>query len=76
MVSDVTAIDPKAFAKAMDMAGFTPTMLAESVEKSPDYITNIRNGHRRLKRNPVLRRQLADALGVPQRWIESVEDVA
>lgn len=52
------------------MAGFTPRQLAEQVGISPDYVVNIRNGHRRLKRNPALRRRLADALGVPVRWIE------
>jgi transcriptional regulator with XRE-family HTH domain len=69
----VTAIDPKAFGKAMDLAGFSAQQLASRVGMSPDYILNIRNGHRRLKRNPVLRRRLADELGVPVRWIESEE---
>jgi transcriptional regulator with XRE-family HTH domain len=69
----VTAIDPKAFAKAMDMAGISPRQLADRAEISADYVLNIRNGHRRLKRNPVLRRRLAEELGVPPRWIETEE---
>lgn len=69
----MTAIDPKAFSKAMDLAGFSPRQLAVRVGISSDYVQNVRNGHRRLKRNPVLRRRLADELGVPVRWIESEE---
>lgn len=69
----MTAIDPEAFSKAMDLTGYTPRLLANEVGISPDYVVNIRNGHRRLKRNPVLRRRLADALGVPVRWIEAKE---
>ena len=69
-------IDAKAFALAMDMAGITPAQLAARTDISPDYVLNIRNGHRRLKRNPVLRRRLAEELGVPVRWIESQEAAA
>ncbi len=38
---------------------------------SHDYVLNILNGHRKLKRNAVLRHAIAKALGVPVHWIEA-----
>ena len=48
----------------------TPTQLAEQLGISRSYLVRITNGSGRLKRNPVLRRQIADALDVPVHWIE------
>lgn len=72
----MSSIDPKALARAMEMAGITPSQLAERLGISHDYVLNIRAGHRRLKTNPVLRRRIADELGIPVRWIEHQEDAA
>jgi transcriptional regulator with XRE-family HTH domain len=69
----MAAIDPRALRKAMDLAGMTPRQLAETLQLSHDYVLNIRNGHRRLKQNPAMRRRIADALNVPIHWIESKE---
>lgn len=49
----------------------SPAVLAERVGVSPHYISNILNGHRRLKRNPELRRKIAAALDRPLDWIEA-----
>lgn len=40
----------------------TPKVLAEDVGLSLGYMCDILSGRRRVKRNPVLRRRLADAL--------------
>lgn len=47
--------------------------LADGVGISPQYLTDIVKGRRTLKRNPVLRQKLADALDVPRRWIERAD---
>lgn len=72
------AIDHKAVRKVMDRAPMTTKQLTEElhrrgVEVSHDYVVNIVNGHRRLKRNPVLRHEIARALDVPVHWIEVQE---
>ena len=66
----MAAIDPKRLSAVMNDKLITPAVLAERVGKSPDYIRNIVAGHRRLKRNPTLRHDIAVALGVPRDWIE------
>jgi transcriptional regulator with XRE-family HTH domain len=66
----VAAIDPEALKKAMARAPMTPTQLADQLGISLSYLVRITNGSRRLKRNPVLRRQIADTLDVPVHWIE------
>ncbi len=60
----------------MNVAGCSPVKLAERVGISDDYMRNIRSGYRTLKRNPELRRAIADALGVPVHWIEHHDDKA
>lgn len=66
----MAAIDPHALSKAMDRAGITTTQLAREIGKSVSYTARIVNGSRRLKRNPVLRHDIARALDVPAHWIE------
>lgn len=73
---DVPAIDPKALETAMNVAGASPVKLAEKVGISDDYMRNIRSGYRTLKRNPELRKAIADALGIPVRWIEHHDEAA
>lgn len=46
----------------MDKECVTPKDLAEELGLSLSYVCDITAGRRRLKRNPVLRRRLADAL--------------
>jgi transcriptional regulator with XRE-family HTH domain len=67
------AIDPKSLQQAMDKSGVTPTQLAQATGLSLSYVVRIQRGHRRLKRNPVMRRRIAEALDVPIHWIESKE---
>lgn len=70
------AIDHEALVKAMDKAGVTPRHLATEIDKSLQYVCDIRAGRRTLKRNPELRKQIALALDVPPHWIEHHADVA
>jgi hypothetical protein len=54
----------------------TPRQLTEALQArgnaiSYDYVVNIVNGHRKLKRNPVLRKEIAAVLDVPVHWIEA-----
>lgn len=64
------AIDYKMLVKAMDKSGVTPKRLAEKTGKSLTYICDITAGRRTLKRNPELRRAIAEACDVPVHWIE------
>lgn len=48
----------------------TTKQLAAEVGISITYMCDITSGRRLLKRNPALRRRIADALGVPTHWIE------
>lgn len=70
IVSDMASIDPTRLRQAMTLAGIGPAELARRVHCSTDYISHIAAGRRRLKRNPALRRRIADALDVPVDWIE------
>ena len=72
----VAAIDPKALQRALDLAAMTPTQLVEALHQrgariSLSYACRIIAGGARLKRNPVLRRQIAEVLNVPTHWIEA-----
>lgn len=58
----MTAIDPKALRKEMDRAGVRPKDLAADLGISLSYLCDIQAGRRRLKRNPVLIRRIADSL--------------
>lgn len=69
----MAAIDPAALTKAMNLAGVTPRRLADEVGVSLQYVGDLRTGRRTLKRNPELRRRIADALSVPVHWIERSE---
>ena len=66
----MAAIDHALLAKAMDKSGVTPTRLATETGKSLTYICDILAGRRTLKRNPELRRQIANVCDVPVHWIE------
>lgn len=76
MVVDVAGLDPKALRKVMDMRGMTATQLAQACELNLSYVARMTQGRRLLKRNPALRRRLADALQVPVHWIEHQDDAA
>lgn len=69
------AIDAESLRKALDRAPMTAKQLTERLQAagypiSHDYVVNIIHGHRKLKRNAVLRRLIAEALDVPVHWIE------
>jgi transcriptional regulator with XRE-family HTH domain len=66
----VAAIDPNGLTKAMARANMTPSRLAKELDVSLSYVVRILSGTRRLKRNPILRRRIAEALDVPVHWIE------
>jgi transcriptional regulator with XRE-family HTH domain len=66
----MSAIDPDALVKAMDVSGVTPKQLADELSISLTYVGDLRSGRRSLKRNPELRRRIAKALNVPIHWIE------
>jgi transcriptional regulator with XRE-family HTH domain len=72
----VTAIDPREVRRALSNSGKTPTQVANELGISLSYFVRITRGHRRLKRNPVLRRRIADALNTPVRAIEVPQDEA
>lgn len=55
----------------MDKSGMTTKQLADSIGVSLSYMARIVNGHRRLKREPQRRRDIARALDVPVHWIEA-----
>lgn len=65
-------IDHTALKTAMDKAGITPKQLSDTTGLSLSYVCDLRSGRRRLKREPVVRRRIADALDVPVHWIEQV----
>jgi hypothetical protein len=67
------AIDKTGLTKAMDKSGVTKKQLADTLDLSLQYVCDITVGRRTLKRNPELRRRIADALDVPVHWIEAQE---
>lgn len=67
----MAAIDSEQLRRALEMRSMTPTQLADRVGITLSYAARILNGHRKLKRNPVLRRSIAEAIGVPVHWIET-----
>ncbi len=66
----MAAIDKDLLAKAMDKSGVTATHIASHTGKSLTYVCDIIAGRRTLKRNPELRRAIADSMDVPVHWIE------
>lgn len=69
----VPAIDGVLLTKAMDKSGVTRQQLAERLEISLQYVCDITAGRRTLKRNPELRKRIAQELDVPVHWIEHAE---
>lgn len=65
------SIDPKRLQVALNATGIPVAELARRVGVTTSYMARIVNGDRRLKRNPALRRQIANALGVYPDWIEA-----
>lgn len=63
-------LDKDLLAKAMDLSGVTQKQLAEDIGKSKQYVSDMVSGHRTLKRNPALRKLIAEKLNVPTHWIE------
>lgn len=73
--ASVPGTHPARLQQALDGAGMTPKMLREALAKngvdiSLQYICDLLSGHRTLKRNPTLRKDIAKAIGVPVDWIE------
>jgi transcriptional regulator with XRE-family HTH domain len=72
----VPPLDAHGLATAFELSGLTVGELTRRLNDGPhskvseSYVRAILRGDRRLKRNPVLRRRIADALGVPLYWIE------
>jgi transcriptional regulator with XRE-family HTH domain len=54
----------------METTPMSTKQLADALGLSLTYVCQIVNGRRTLARNPALRRQIAQALNVPQHWIE------
>lgn len=71
----MAAINAEALRQALDLKGMTATQLVDQLDKQGvritlSYAARILSGSRKLKRNPVLRHEIAKALGVPVHWIE------
>jgi transcriptional regulator with XRE-family HTH domain len=71
----MTSISAERLRLAMRNAEVGPAELARRVRSAggditPEYITHITAGRRKLKRSPATRQSLANALGVPVDWIE------
>lgn len=60
----------------MDMRGMTATQLAEALDENLSYVARWTQGRRLLKRNPAMRKRIAEALDVPVHWIEHKDDAA
>ena len=75
-VEGMAALDPAALRQIMDANGFSSSDLARECDITEDYVRRLRAGSRRLKRNPVMRRRIADACGVPVHWIETRDETA
>lgn len=60
------AVDGKHLRWCREASGFTVAQFAKELGISEDYLRNIENGARGLKRRPDLIKKAADVLGVPQ----------
>lgn len=69
-------LDPKLLRKAMDMRGMNATQLAQACDLNLSYVARMTQGRRLLKRNPALRKRIAEALDVPVHWIEHKDSAA
>ena len=72
----MAAIDPRALRREMDKEQVTAKALADELDLSLSYVCDILAGRRRLKRNPVLRARIANALNCRVSSILVEEDVA
>lgn len=70
------AIDASLLVKAMDKNNVTRRRLADELGVSIQYVCDITAGRRTLKRNPELRKRIAEVCDVPTHWIEHQEQVA
>jgi transcriptional regulator with XRE-family HTH domain len=75
-VSDVAGIDKDHLRRVRELAGYTPTALADEIGISLKYLCDLESGHRTLKRNPTLIKKIAETLNVPISMIEKREKVA
>jgi transcriptional regulator with XRE-family HTH domain len=66
----VAAIDNEALKDWLDAKGWTLKDFAAEVGISLQYLCDIVGGSRTLKRNPGLRKRMAEALGIPVTRIE------
>lgn len=71
----MTSISAERLRLAMRNAGVGPAELSRRVRDAggditPEYITHMTAGRRKLKRSPATRLKLARALNVPVDWIE------
>ena len=76
IVGGVPAIDHKSLTKAMGLAPMTAKQLADKLGLSLQYVCDIQAGRRTLKRNPELRKRIAEALDIPTHWIEHRDEPA
>ena len=58
-----------------EKSGFTVKQFAEELGISVDYLRNIEDGHRFLKRRPDLIKRMSDVLDVPQQKLFKAEPV-
>lgn len=72
----MAAISKEGLELAMAKAPITAKALADQVGISLTYACDIIAGRRTLKRNPELRRAIAEACGCPQHWIEHYDSEA
>lgn len=72
----MAAIDDEALRDWIDAKGWTIKGLADEVGISLTYMADIARGVRTLKRNPVLRKKIADTLQVPVTRIEKRVEAA
>lgn len=63
---DMAVIDGAHLRWCRERSGYTPTQFAREIGISVDYLRNIEDGHRFLKRRPDLIKLIADTLDVPQ----------
>ncbi|MDQ2729106.1 MAG: helix-turn-helix transcriptional regulator [Actinomycetota bacterium] len=66
-------LDKTLLKKAMDKAGVSTKRLSDEAPMSLQYACDLVSGHRNLKRNPALRKRIAEVLDVPVHWIEHHE---
>lgn len=68
------SIDGPAVRRLRELSGMSVKTLAALVERSPEYVRNIENQDRFVKRNPELVKKFADAFGVHRQMIERKDE--